>query len=670
MSLFAYYDGTEVSGRIRLGQVTGLIQAAEKGTLSTSAISLDDPSANLTIVGLKSFNINEADATPVRLFSGFTADRDVDRFESGITGAARRWDITLNDLNYVFGQNIIDGSNGNRPEETDIARISWLRSAGYLPLSDNGLINTASPVTLDAADYRGQYPLDVISECSEMSGKNFWAYNDDPSGQASLAYFLMTTATYASALRLTNDAADVDSLTTFAARVRAFKRNPDRVYSKVYLPYVGGAVSVTRASTEAAFGARGVAAPSVSVKTASRATTLANRFLDDASTEDDRITVEVQLPTAKVNDILPGHRVEVKFTHLPGYTSYTWTRVVRRTVKQSREDDTNYQVEYELNIPKLVRFHGTPGNLNDAGVGGSPVAPDPNIQNAIDEAECCEPYIAAECCDENFTRTVAATLGTSEFPGNPVWTGDGSVDGDEAILVNNFEAFVSLPTITIPFEMLIRHKTDSTVTCQWFLWLSDQPWDGIVSGNQILFRTVVGGPILSEIRIDCSPGLGTNVGSPYGSPADVRGVWVISRVRLEANACRARSWRDNLPEPNTWHAEVTNLATFEPTTFIEMIANTGAAQTVTVDWICVSEGLNCAQDPPRPGQTVNERVGYGDGTTVAFTTDYPYRVRTLKAYVDSMEQNVSETDPSNGAFVLEFAPASDELLNVRYAADT
>src|SRR5881392_3418458 len=104
---------------VRLGSVAGWTEAAERGSIGTTSVQVDDATGTLTIPGLIDFQADEFDASPQRLYSAYIADLTVARGQgdSLITGAARRWDCTTLDLNAVLGFRVIHGSDGNRPAE-------------------------------------------------------------------------------------------------------------------------------------------------------------------------------------------------------------------------------------------------------------------------------------------------------------------------------------------------------------------------------------------------------------------------------------------------------------------------------------------------------------------------------------------------------------------------
>jgi hypothetical protein len=67
--------------------------------------------------------------------------------------------------------------------------------------------------------------------------------------------------------------------------------------------------------------------------------------------------------------------VRVKFSHLTGYTSFAYARVVTRTVSQAEGSDKVYIVELECRNPKLMGGIGAGGTPVTAGTGNNQVPP-------------------------------------------------------------------------------------------------------------------------------------------------------------------------------------------------------------------------------------------------------------------------------------------------------
>ncbi len=312
-----------------------------------------------SIIGLRPFWVEETAASPTRIWSGYIADRNFKRDlqKSQIVGAARTTDPTLVDLNAVFQIRVIAFNDGKRPAETDLARLAWILGTTYLPVYDNGQVASYAGTAMDATDYRGRYSVDVLNDCAEASGRNYFAYWDSAAAageEISLYYHLLGFTTgFTSSIRLTNHAADIDGSVTFAATAE-LNRDPSRVYSGVWMPYDGGHIWKTRSSTAAAFISRHAVAPALTTKNRTKASNRADNFLDHADAEYDIIKATAELPKAYVNAAPIGRSIDVKFDHLPGYESgYTSIQITRRQVAQSKSNPDYYTVSYELANPKI-----------------------------------------------------------------------------------------------------------------------------------------------------------------------------------------------------------------------------------------------------------------------------------------------------------------------------
>ncbi len=389
MSLFFYYGSGDLgNAAVRLGVGFSLVESAELGYIGMSRVTVDDVAGSLDLVGLHPFHVAETACTWGRLFTGYFADRNIVRAASLRLGASRVWDCTVTDQNASMQFEIIRNSGANRPAETDIARITWLLGSGFTgPVgSSTTFIDSSGAVDMDASDYRGRTMADLLSDCSQQSGKNYFLTYDETANQIILHYYAGTSSLNTSTQKISNVLGDADGTTIFAPQEDVvLYRDPSSVYSGVYLAYGTGvsAVYEVDAGTEAAIGhKRELSQTDSTVSSATQASAKANKYLADSANEEDRITVTLnKVPAAQVNLIRPGQRLQVKFTHLPGYTSYTYIRVARRTVTQQDENQLLYRVIYELCNTKITRGkakHGPPATQTD----------DPPDATTCDHAVC------------------------------------------------------------------------------------------------------------------------------------------------------------------------------------------------------------------------------------------------------------------------------------------
>lgn len=362
--------GTSV---VRLGTLS-VTEIAAVGQPASSSILLDDPTGSVGhsgdgILGLKSFVVLE-NAAPVndqRIFTGYLGDR---RYRRGPAsgdqsslrvGVARVIDCDLVELDAAFGFSLVPPTDttGNRPAESPAARLTWLLGTGYVDMADHGLVVYPTTPVMDPADYRNQYPANVMADLAMAVGYNFWLYIDDTIPAMSLWFDNPNTSTaYTSTLQLSNVLSDLDTTTaasfltgtTFAMDAIEVTVSPDRVESGLSITYASGSTYLTRPTTGVTYAARDRVAPNSNLKTAAMAVIEATRMLRENSTEDATVTCSVDVPAAKVNAIRKGHRIQAKVSFMSApvdYTAYAWFRVMQRTVRQGLTPD-RYTLDLKL----------------------------------------------------------------------------------------------------------------------------------------------------------------------------------------------------------------------------------------------------------------------------------------------------------------------------------
>jgi hypothetical protein len=355
--------GTEA---IRLGQIPGLVTMADMGGVGMSSVVVDNPDgtvghSNDQIVGWKQFTDDELAETAGnrRVYTGYITSRTYRRRvgSSLIVGPANEIGVSLSDLNELLSFKLITGTDGNRPAETVTARMTWLLASTYLSglVYDHGFV-AASSYVMDANDYTGQNPQSVILDMALAVKFNFYVYYHESSGQASLWFDKPTSPNWDSGISISNLLSDINPAQIVAGTASTFYaltdaelvRDPTRCYSGVFVPYQKGHIYVTNGTIESNFTGRDGSAPNANVKTAAAATVIGNNFLADNATEDDRITCTIQAYAPQVNAVLAGQYVQAKFTHFPGYTAFTYCRVLQRSVAQSEETDQLYDIQLIL----------------------------------------------------------------------------------------------------------------------------------------------------------------------------------------------------------------------------------------------------------------------------------------------------------------------------------
>ena len=382
-SLFAYLNGSDIGYKVRLNGI-GLSARAD-GSVGVGGIEFDDQAASLTVRGWMSVIVKEVACTaaPV-LFTGYIADRTYTRVGQAATyrtGASRFINANLIDQNAITHVNLITGSDGKRPAETQVARIAWITGSNYWPGSiDQTLVDTTHVRPFEAADYRGQFADDVLNDIAGPIFRIFFIYPVQPNGNRGLFFDTPDALTTASTLTLSNVLSDKTS-TCFIAEA-TLMRDPSEVYARIRYVYANGVAIENLSSTRDTFfldnglGYRGLNVNNSRVGLDSTARSMADLLLTRDAGENDKLTVNVQLPPASVGLIDAGQRVGVRFTHLPGFDPQVFTRVVSRTIQQTPGNDQLYDVTLELST------HG----LSSAGGGGAPgpgVFPSPPPATAV-----------------------------------------------------------------------------------------------------------------------------------------------------------------------------------------------------------------------------------------------------------------------------------------------
>lgn len=365
----------DISDRFR-NYTLDVTQNAEEGAVALSTVTIDDPDGNYEIKGWRRLAIYENAASAGSnslLYNGFIVNRKIIRGPYR-TGAGRQWVCSVADTNCLAEFRIMVGSDANRPAETDVARMQWLMSTSEMNrIPNTTFLDTSEAVAMDAVDYRGQRAVDVLNDCAQASGKNYFIFAiDAPAaplpaapGATHLWYDFADSTARTSSIRLSNVASDVSGdpygLTYFIADDTELERDPSRVYSGAYLQYDGGAAYEEDLTISNEFTRRDAVVPAYNIKTNAKATSRALRYLSEMASEEDRIRTAIRLPAARVNFVREGMRVQFKATHLPGYESFGWQRVLRRTIKQDSEEE--YLVTLELSTspvaPSIVQYKYT-----------------------------------------------------------------------------------------------------------------------------------------------------------------------------------------------------------------------------------------------------------------------------------------------------------------------
>jgi hypothetical protein len=627
VSLFFYLGGTITTpitdigeGDIRLS-MPPISETALALTPSMSGLTLDDPTGSLDVTALRAFAIEEADCSKRRLFSGYVADRSQARGDGShrslILGAARTWDTTLVDYNNTMWQRVIRGSDGNRPAETDVARINWIIGSAYTAtVSDAGLISSSGPVNMDAADYRGRYPADVAADCGNASQKNYFVYFDEATWHPAFAYFDPTSTTYTSTLQFSNVLSDVDSSTTFAA-TGVLDLDPSAVYSGVYLRYSGGTVYRQNTTTLSDIGIRDASIDEPDIKTSAAAIARADAYLVAAGVEQKTLKIHTELPSTHVNLILPGQRVRVKFSHLTGYTSFAYARVVTRTVSQAEGSDKVYIVELECRNPKLMGGIGAGGTPVSAGTGNNQVPPT--------AAGVATPTVIAWQTTSDAAHSFTAPSSTQYFDGTefqPTLVDDDDTTpvDPHATVGGNFGFQIDLLSSQTVSSIRVYVSNEFGNTGTWK-----------VRGSDVEdFASYTTYEDAATVVFTHSPTYGATT-LTLGSTGSHR-YWRVGFAIGNFSAIRTLELRD---------ATGTDLMRFLPAT-------------------APAFGQPSGEQTPTPAP---------DGATTSFTTAANFRSGTLRVEVDGIDVTDDVTSSTANTFTLSWAPDSAAKIRVWYQGD-
>jgi hypothetical protein len=355
-------NGSDYTESIRLDSFS-FTECANRGEVGTGGIDVHDATSALEVPALKAVQFDEPQAgqSNKRVFTGFTHERTTER---GIQRAAgvREWGVELVDLNVLADDFVLTtADSADRGSETDYARIIWLLTTAGLTAAGvgNGAVVNANTVTMEAADYRGRKPRDVLAECSEAAGKLWFIY--DYGAGRKLYYDLATGTSLSSSAKISDVDTDVNSTTVWAPSTVTVKRSPDRIFSKIHLTYNAGVVTASDAAVATAYRTREAAILDASIVGSTLAQAKADELLANSSEEITEVQgLSVVMPALYVNDIRVGQRVEIKLTR-HGVDAYTWFRVIRRTVTPFAGSDVVYTVTLGLASNVLAAATGGRG---------------------------------------------------------------------------------------------------------------------------------------------------------------------------------------------------------------------------------------------------------------------------------------------------------------------
>jgi len=648
MSLDTYLDGSLVgTTRIRLranGDQGVAIANAADGTAAEAGIVFDDPDSTMSVPAWRPCYVVETLCTTApRLFTGYVTGRTYRRGHYR-TGGGREIDTTIFDSNVLLQMHRINGGDSKRPAETFTARMAWLMASGYIPIvQDLGFI-ISSAVIYDATDYKHQFPSDVLLDLCGPRDLIFFVYWDQSAAALGLFVDSPDATTYTSTLTISNVLSDVDDTTCFAPYLDDESTlDPSEVYSDIAYLYAGGVYYGANITTRSTFFPspilhRDTLVENMKVGKPTTAALFANRILARDSKENQIITMTVKLPAAKVGLIDAGHRLSVKLSHVPGFTSFTYTRVEQITKVQTEGTPDFYDVGLRLSTHGIIGGGGT-GSGSTLPFPISSGTPPPLIQYAFGTSAVVLPTAPT---DGDLMIGWVTERGTGTYP--PAFTGWTSIATAKNVSIfgDNYYA-----------RLMYRIASGDTATV---LNMGTGNYNGTVVewGQAVLGASVAqsdlnsatftaGGPIAASAG-SILMGFGVVFTFFVGSVTPDTGVTELIEQSFSGNA------------PTNWvgYRTITTATT-------DYAGGTLTGSPGRLEYGGVSLVITPAagSDAPLPGQPViNEFVANGDGTTVTFTTANGYAPLSLRVWVDGVAiiLGLTETNPTAGTFTLDFAP--------------
>lgn len=674
---FVANNGDLGNTTIRLGGIAGLTQIANKGEVAFSTIPVDDSAFALNIQAFRNFYMNENTATPSRVYSGFIQDRDYERADSLLVGGQRRITVSIMDLNSMLGFAIISHStfHYNRPAETDITRLNWLLAQVIPNVRDNGLIDTANPVTMTATDYTGQFAIDVMKDMAARSGKNFFVYADPTTNQSSLAYFKSTnTSLFNSTLSISNVLSDLSS-TCLAPFNTKLNSDPSLVYDGVFMPYTGGSVYVKVAGRVLS---RDVAAPQANTSSRVKALELANKMLENSENEYQTVTCTIRIPAAQVNLLAAGMRVNARFTHFQSWETGQYVRVLERTVAQDELSDDFYNVTVKIGHPVEVNF------ITGASPDNTRVWPSqqPPFQTGAGAAFT---YVQSAKTADNSDTSPTATYAVAPTTGNLlIATLLAQQAGSGSPAPSDFTA--TFPTGWNLATGPVGTSANGRLNAMWVAYkfaTAGEPstvaptisLSGVSPQNGFIDLAEYSGPTAIEIAASSNGALSGPLATatiPSVTPLAGLPTLLIALVGNDPGYSTTYSAGWTVRQQSLHAGPRQNVALVD-----QIIASASGSYTGTATgnvgdpseyWYIPVVAFASSGGEPAIGQSVVPETATADGVRVIYTTNYPYQPGSLVVKVNgNILAGVTETSPTTGVFTLPAAPASGSIITWTYS---
>jgi hypothetical protein len=645
MARFIVIGGTAQVANVRFPDGFTTASAAEQGNVSIGTIEIDDPAGVLDLKNLNPAYIVESAASPTRLWTGFLYNLTIARSTSSDrTAASRVWVAECVDINWMLTERVILSANGTRQAETDLVRLAWLLANPAMAglVYSGSLTNLSTGATnLDAADYRYQTPMEILADMAPQSGKVAFAFYNPSTAKVELFYDLQTASTNDSTAKISNILSDAGAGVYPPFTDASMERVGENIASKAVLRWVGGVTVGENLTTKSTYGEMTYTWDSSRIGRAATAAGQVATVLAARAGPEETVTCRLLLPAANVNDILEGQRIQCKFSHLPGLTSYTWMRVIRRAVAVDESDQ--YLVQLTLSNKVRPALGGGPGTGTLPHPSDSPGTlvqrkGDNNGTVTMDAVPVDGDLLMAWCTGRTATPTLAG------------WTLIKSVTNINQGGPGNH--WGTLFTKTASGETGIYNSPVGTAT------IHVSEWSGVTFGA-FVFQSDVGASATMN-----SGGAIT----PSANNAIVVGCGVVNFF-----------WVANVT-PDSGVTELFDSTTFPNSTPTNWVgyktlgtaASTTVGGTITAAAAYTFGGVTYTllpvadANPPQPGQPVGPETVVMTGASG--TTANPFADGSLRVFVDNTEQTTKITsyDGATGAFTLAFTPTSTELVQVYY----
>jgi len=679
MSLWITIDGVDRTYAVQVADGIGsLLTMADHGEVGAGQILIDDPDGSLTFDGWRSAYVEEDECvTQPRVWSGYVGIRTYARGRDSFrTEDARLITMDIVDLNTAAGLKAWTTADAKRPYESETTRMTALLASECMAglIYDNGLVDTSGGQSYDEADFRRQYTGEVLASMASSS-KNWYIYRDHASGETSLFWDQPDAAVRDSTLTISNVLSDQAAGSLRPYRDAELTRDPSEVYSRFWIEWVGGVTMSSSPATEAAYIDRDGGYTSSRIGREATALAAVETELAIHGIEQDRIAVTVFVPADKLGLIEAGQRISVRFSHLPGYESFTWQRIISCDVLRFDTSEEAYEVRLELSLAKRA---GSPGG------GGTFPKPTGTLPSIV-QSTCATgaggiTMTATLSSAPTAGHVLVAVISTEKFSTAPTITS--SETWTEQFYEYRYEA---VPDHDCGFGIYTRYVgvgEDATVlqmstTAQkrvnaHVYEFADATLDGAVAthGNGTVTRgaTVAITPGSTAVPSFFLGGhsIGkTNYNLLFGHTALEGTTLFDGNSGCETGTCAVEA--DVYP-PAKWVAYRTGTGVLELSAVVCMQVGYTNTEPRTYGGILLPSASGAS--PPAPGQWF-----YGDiptptpdGTTTTFTTSFPFAAGSLTVWVDRLNQTaaVVSQDNTTGEFTLGFAPQVGELVECDY----